>query len=252
MVFCFTENSIGSLFGYTAFLSNQVVPLLFNKNIEPKFLDNLIDIYQPYYLWRPVSEWNDNYKVIFRLYNYELVETGFPNYEIHDELALLITTSGSTGSPKLVRQSYKNIISNASSISSYLNIDKTERALVNLPMYYVYGLSIINSHLLNGATILLTTQGLMQKGFWEFVKEYQVSSFSGVPYTYEMLKKIRFLNMELPYLKTMTQAGGKLSHELHKDFAEYAKKKWKAILCHVRCSRGHIADGISPTRRFFG
>ncbi|AJC66808.1 MULTISPECIES: AMP-binding protein [Dickeya] len=246
LVFCFTENSIGSLFGYTAFLSNQVVPLLFNKNIESKFLDNLIDIYQPYYLWRPVSEWNDNYRVVFRLYNYELVETGFRNYEIHDELALLITTSGSTGSPKLVRQSYTNIISNASSISSYLNIDKTERALVNLPMYYVYGLSIINSHLLNGATLLLTTKGLMQKDFWEFVKEYQASSFSGVPYTYEMLKKIRFLNMELPYLKTMTQAGGKLSHELHKDFAEYAKKNGKQFFVMYGAAEATSRMGYLP------
>ncbi|UJR54923.1 AMP-binding protein [Dickeya zeae] len=246
LVFCFTENSIGSLFGYTAFLSNQVVPLLLNKNIESGFLDNLIDIYQPYYFWRPVSEWNDNYRAVFRLHNYELVETGFSDYELHDELALLITTSGSTGSPKLVRQSYRNIISNASSISNYLNVSKHERALVNLPMYYVYGLSIINSHLLNGAMLLLTSKGIMQKEFWEFVKEYQASSFSGVPYTYEMLKKIRFLNMELPYLKTMTQAGGKLSHELHKDFAQYAKKHGKQFYVMYGAAEATSRMGYLP------
>jgi len=144
---------------------------------------------------------------------------------MHEELALLLTTSGSTGSPKLVRQSYKNIKSNAESIVKYLEISELERPITTLPMNYTYGLSIINSHLLKGATILLTNKSFMEKEFWEFFKEYRATSFGGVPYTYEMLHRLRFTRMNLPSLTNFTQAGGKLIPELHKEFAEFAEKK---------------------------
>jgi acyl-coenzyme A synthetase/AMP-(fatty) acid ligase len=75
-----------------------------------------------------------------------------------------------------------------------------------------------------GATILITDKSLMQKGFWNFFKDNGATSFGGVPYTYEILKKLRFMKMDLPSLRTMTQAGGKLTPELHEEFAEYAKE----------------------------
>ncbi|MBO7631738.1 MAG: AMP-binding protein, partial [Lachnospiraceae bacterium] len=90
-------------------------------------------------------------------------------YPLYEELAMLVTTSGSTGSPKLVRQSYGNIRSNMTAIAEYLKLDDTERPITTLPMNYVYGISVINSHLLAGATILLTDKGLMQKEFWNFL-----------------------------------------------------------------------------------
>lgn len=54
--------------------------------------------------------------------------------------------------------------------------------------------------------------------------------FGGVPFTYEMLKRLRFFLMELPSLRYMTQAGGKLSPELHREFAEYAKNTGKKFI----------------------
>jgi acyl-coenzyme A synthetase/AMP-(fatty) acid ligase len=90
-------------------------------------------------------------------------------------------------------------------------------------MNYTYGLSIINSHLLMGATLVLTSKTLMQKEFWQLFKEQSATSFSGVPYTYEILKKLRFFRMDLPSLKTLTQAGGKLTVELTKEFADYCQ-----------------------------
>ncbi len=97
-------------------------------------------------------------------------------------------------------------------------------------MNYTYGLSIINSHLLVGAAILLTDYTLLNREFWNFFKEEGATSFGGVPYTYEILKKLRFFRMELPSLKTMTQAGGKLSPELHKEFARYAEENNKRFV----------------------
>jgi acyl-coenzyme A synthetase/AMP-(fatty) acid ligase len=94
-------------------------------------------------------------------------------------------------------------------------------------MHYSFGLSIINSHLLKGATILLTNKSLMEKDFWPFLKQEQATSLSGVPYTYEMLKRLRFFRMDLPSIRTLTQAGGKLNIELNKEFAEYAQATGK-------------------------
>ena len=149
---------------------------------------------------------------------------------MYEELGLLLTTSGSTGSPKLVRQSYTNIQENAKSIAEYLKIDETERPITTLPMNYTYGLSIINSHILKGAAILVTQHTLMEREFWKFFRESEATSFGGVPYTYEILKKLRFFNMELPSLRYMTQAGGKLSPQLHKEFAEYAESHQKQFI----------------------
>ncbi len=85
---------------------------------------------------------------------------------INSELLLCLTTSGSTGSPKLVRLSEQNLKSNAESIADYLKITSNERPVTSLPMYYSYGMSVINSHLIKGATILLTDKAVMQREFW--------------------------------------------------------------------------------------
>ena len=223
------ENSIGSLVGYVSFLRNGIVPMMIDKNINTDLLINLISIYKPEYLYVPILTLSftlPQYEVLYNKNNYFLIKTNYDkSYSLHDDLALLLTTSGSTGSPKFVRQSYQNIISNAISIIEYLDINIDERAITTLPMNYTYGLSIINTHLVEGATILLTSKTLMQKEFWDFFKLYKATSFGGVPYTYEMLKRLRFFSMNLPSLKTMTQAGGKLSVDITKEFSEFAQSK---------------------------
>lgn len=230
LVFSLCTNSIGSVVGYAGFINHNIVPLLLDSNLDFELLQYLIDTYKPAYLWIPVSM-NDRFcefESIYTDFNYTLMKTNFQNeFTLFKELGLLLTTSGSTGSPKLVRQSYKNIEENTKSIVKYLELNKTERPITTLPMNYTYGLSIINSHLYAGATLLLTDKTLMEKGFWSFFKEQEATSFGGVPYTYEILNKLRFFKIELLSLRTMTQAGGKLTPELHKKFAEYAKEKGK-------------------------
>lgn len=227
LVFVFCENSLGSLCSYIASLYNNIVPLLLKADMGEELRQNLIEIYRPAYIYVPdkMKEEFGTLECVYEAQGYKLLRT---EYIIEDkmaeDLALLLTTSGSTGSPKLVRQSYRNIQANAESIVEYLKLDDTERPITTLPMNYTYGLSIINSHMNVGATLLLTNYTLMEKGFWEFFKEQEATSFGGVPYTYEILKKLRFFKMNLSSLRTMTQAGGKLSPELHKEYAEYAKE----------------------------
>ena len=225
LAFNLCANEKGSLLGYVAFVNGGIVPVMFEATLDRDLLFNLINSYKPNYLWVPqnmASEFSDCTSV-FTIWGYTLLETPYDKaFPMHDELALLLTTSGSTGSPKFVRQSYANIRANTESIVEYLRLDVTERPITTLPMSYTYGLSIINSHLWVGASIILTQKTLMQKEFWQQLRDYGATSFGGVPYIYEMLEKLRFFRMELPSLRTMTQAGGKLSPELHKKFAEYA------------------------------
>ena len=175
--------------------------------------------------------------------------TWFENNKLHPDLALLLTTSGSTGSPKLVRQSYANIRANTASIVKYLKLDATERPITTLPMNYTYGLSIINTHLSVGATILLTDKTLMQREFWNFFIENEATSFGGVPYTYEMLDKLMFFRRKLPSLRTMTQAGGKILPELHRKFAEYAARAGKNfVVMYGQCEATARMSYLPPER----
>ncbi len=233
LAFCLCENSVGSAVGYLSCLEHSVVPLLLDRKINAELLGHLMALYQPAYLYFPsdLRESFADYTVLYEDYQYILARTDHPEMDrMYDELALLLTTSGSTGSPKLVRQSYVNIQSNAESIAEYLELDDTERPVSTLPMNYTYGLSVINSHMQVGAEILLTDATMMMKAFWDYMKKERATSIAGVPFTYEILKKVRFFKMELPDLRYMTQAGGKLPPELHREFAEWAAEHDKKFI----------------------
>ncbi|MDD6208574.1 MAG: AMP-binding protein [Clostridiales bacterium] len=235
LAFCFCRNCLESVLGYTAMIEHGVVPALLSAQMDESLIRQLLQIYQPSYLWLPeeleVRFYEEAFpegEEVYEYGDYRLLRMKERNeIGMYEKLALLLTTSGSTGSPKFVRQSYENILDNARSIACYLELDETERPVTTLPMNYTYGLSIINSHLLVGATVLLTEKGMMQKEFWNFMKEEKATSFGGVPYTYEMLDKLRFERMDLPHLRTMTQAGGKLLPSLHEKFARYAIENGK-------------------------
>jgi acyl-CoA synthetase (AMP-forming)/AMP-acid ligase II len=226
LVFCLCDNNVESLSGYFSFIKNDIVPLLLDSEIDSELLQSLIEQYHPEYIWSPADKINQfhNSNVMFSFENYLLIRIEGNSTDLNDDLALLLTTSGSTGSPKLVRISYDNLETNANSIAEYLSIDENERPITSLPMSYTFGLSIINSHLIKGATILLTSKSLMEKEFWTFLKEEKATSLSGVPYTFEMLKKLRFFNMNLEHLKTMTQAGGRMNDGLNHEFSSFCNK----------------------------
>ena len=252
LVFSLCRNEIGSVLGYTSFINNGIVPVMVNSHLEEMLLENLLRTYLPEYLWVPKDKAQQfaGMKTEYEVYDYCLLKTGYEKqYPLNEELGLLITTSGSTGSPKLVRQSYMNVLDNAKSIAEYLKLDDTERPITTLPMNYVYGLSIINSHFLVGATLLLTEKGLMQKEFWSFFKEAEATSFGGVPYTYEMLDKLRFCRMKLPSLRTMTQAGGKITPELHEKFAGYAAEQGKNFVVMYGAAEATSRMGYLPPEK---
>lgn len=231
LMFILCENVLSSLIGYIACMMGRIPTILFDGSKDFELISNLIEVYHPDYLWMPTRRIKDIDGVSIYMYeDYTLlqvqneIDSTFGQKEINSNLLLCLTTSGSTGSPKLVRLSEKNVLSNAESIASYLGITSEERPITSLPMHYSYGLSVINSHLIKGATILLTDKSVIQKEFWDFAKQERATSIAGVPYTYEMLRRLRFFNMDLPFLKTMTQAGGKLNAKIAEEFIRNAKE----------------------------
>ena len=227
LIFLLAENRIGSLLGYTAALSNRIVPLVISANTEEGLYNHLYELYQPEYLWLPQSK-AEGKEIIFSAWEYCLVKTGNQPTPMYEELALLLPTSGSTGSPKLVRHSYRNIEANADNVRRMFKLDGTEKAMAILPMHYTMGLSVIASHLLAGATLLLSGRSLLDKDFWAMLKE--ATSFTGVPYSYEILTKMRFTRMDLPNLKVLTQGGGKLTESMWNTLAQYAKDNDKQFI----------------------
>ncbi len=232
LVFILCTNTVGSILGYTACLNHGSVAVLVDAGLDSVLLKNLLQTYSPNFVWLPsdhqicMAGGNE----IYGAWGYSMLQWNASAIELNPDLALLLTTSGSTGSPKLVRQSRRNILANTRSIVQYLGIDASERPITTLPMNYTYGLSIINTHLFMGATLILTQYGIMQREFWQRMKSDEVTSIAGVPYIYEMLDRLRFTRMQLPSLKTLTQAGGKLSVKLHEKFAMYAQEQNKRFI----------------------
>jgi len=228
LIFFLCNNTIDSISLYVSFINKGVVPILINSDLEESLIRDIIEKYNPSYIFIPLTNQNYDFKYAkFLTYNSFSVLKARNSFqtELDSELAILLSSSGSTGSPKLIRISYKNLLSNAISISNYLNLSSDEIAITNLPMNYSYGLSIINSHLYVGAKIVVTEKSIIQRDFWNLVKINNVTSLSGVPYTYEILKKLKFFKMDLPSIKYMTQAGGKLSNIIIEEFANHSRNK---------------------------
>lgn len=136
----------------------------------------------------------------------------------HPDLAVLLATSGSTGNPKLVRLPRRGVLANADAIATVLGIDSAEVAPTCLPLHYSYGMSILNSHMLRGATVVVEPSGVLGRGFWNAIERYEITSLPGVPYHYEMLRRLKFDPAKYPSLRTLTQAGGRLRTELVTEF----------------------------------
>lgn len=232
LIFLLTENNVGGIAWCIGCMNAAEVPLILNARMEEELLQNLFDIYQPPYLCVPIAmagKWK--YEVVAEYYGYILLRTGMSECLMHEDLSHLLPTSGSTGSPKLVRHKYGNIEAAALNISTFFELTDKDRPLLVLPLYYTMGLSVVFSHLYVGATVLITNLSMTDKAFWDFMKGQRATSFTGVPYSFEIMNLMRFFRMDLPDLTLLTQGGGKMPRPLNLKFAEYCRdtgRRWIA------------------------
>ena len=233
LVFVLAQNNKEFFTSYVGFFRKGLVQMLLDPKISIDLLKELIEAYAPNYIFLPSSRMNDlkNHEVIAKLGNHIILKLNKDNfYSINKNLILLLSTSGSTGSKKFVRISYENIYENTKNIVKFLRINEHHRTVTTMPPFYTYGLSVINTHLFVGASILVTNFRAVEKIFWELMKSQKINSFAGVPYFYEVLHKIKFNQFNLPDLKYFTQAGGPLRKDLIDYFLTYSEKNKKEFI----------------------
>jgi acyl-coenzyme A synthetase/AMP-(fatty) acid ligase len=223
LVFHFCNNDLYSVAWYLACLETSAPVALLSGQLNSNLRDDLISLYKPDWIVAAEKPADDQYDATMHSGVWRSSKRA--ETELNPALALLLSTSGSTGSPKLVRLTRENITANASSIREALGIEEDHFPVAHLPLHYSYGLSVLNSHLLAGARILLTNLGLMTAGFWDAIRRYEANSFSGVPYTYQMLRRLDLDKVHASSLLTFTQAGGKLDPQHIAHFHERVTRR---------------------------
>lgn len=147
---------------------------------------------------------------------------------LHPQLALLMSTSGSTGSPKLVRLSHDNLIANARAIVEYLGLTAADRGITSLPLHYCYGLSVLHSHLAAGAGVVLTAASVVDPCFAAAMRR-GVTNVAGVPHTFDLLDRAGPERIAVPSLRLVTQAGGRMAPDRVRRWA-HRTRSWGADL----------------------
>ena len=229
LILVLANNSISSILSYIVSILNQNKIILIDENLNNAEIEKIIMLYEPSYI---VSKIEKPYfgiiqKPVFRILDSLILKTKFKKHDLKKDLLILLPTSGSTGSSKFVQLSKKNIISNTKSILKYLKINSNDRAVTNMPFYYSYMLSILNTHLFSGASIFVSNKTIIEKKFWNEFKKQKITSFNGVPYTWEVLNRVGKEKIFTNNIKYITQAGGKLDYDLANKIYQLCKQKKK-------------------------
>lgn len=152
----------------------------------------------------------DRYQVNFIIIEQTIQPFSKIKHKLAAELSVLLSTSGSTGSPKLVKLSKANIAANCASICEFLPIKSSDVTMTFLPLSYSFGLSILHSHLACGASIVIQNESPMSASFWQQFQKFKVNSFYGVPFSFQLLVRLGLDKLPLQQIRYMAQAGGKL------------------------------------------
>jgi len=225
LILILCNNDLETIAMYLACIKNKTICLLLEENLNLIHLNRLIKIYKPEYIFCNNKKKLNNFKKILKYNNKTLFKNKvFKKKEYNSKLSVLLTTSGSTGTPKLAKLSFENLNSNATSISKYSSISSSDTMITTLNPAYSFGLSMINSHLLNGAKIILNNDSIISKNFFEKMIKFKISTIGGVPFMYEIFDRLKILEKK-NFLRKVLQAGGPLKIDLQKKFAKICNKK---------------------------
>ena len=228
LVLVLCENTVPCAAVFFACIINKAVPILLSSRIDKDMLERYISIYRPNYIFKPKkTEISCCNLFVNDYFDYEMVKTAEEALPMSEELSFLLPTSGTTGNPKLVRHSYHNLSTSVESVAKTFRLCGDEYALLSLPIHFTQGLSVLCSTIYAGSRVFLTDLPLTRREFWNIMKEEEITSFSGVPYSFEVLDKLRFYTMNLPALKVINQGGGRMPDELFKKLSSYAADNGK-------------------------
>jgi acyl-CoA synthetase (AMP-forming)/AMP-acid ligase II len=241
--FLFAANDAASLIAYLAALEAGHAIFMLDPELDTGFKSRLISLFCPDFIMTPETNLPESTWLgpgrysIARLpgTGQSLWRSNEPHrYPVHPDLTLLISTSGSTGSPKLVRLSWRNLESNALAINEVLHSSADDRAMVTSPIFNAYGLSVLNSNLIAGGSLVLTHERLMTQGFWNTARDTRCNTIGGTPFFYQMLDRLDLDTLAMPQLLKFVQAGGRLSEALVRKYHATAQQ---------RCGSFHVMYG---------
>lgn len=213
LVFVLCDRQVETVeFLYELFLLNRV-PLLLAEDIHPKFLEELLMQYHPQYIYcNRQNKIVNRLEPVIEMQGHVLFRTGYERISLHHELALLLSTSGTTGSSKLVRISYENLFDNSEFACRHLNIEKGQKGVTVLPLNYTYGLSFYMWHWHCGAAVLVTDRMVLDNRFKDFYVREKANNFAAVPETFQMMRRVQFWEKDmLEYLHFAMSGGGQMS-----------------------------------------
>ncbi len=144
--------------------------------------------------------------------------------DLHSDLAVLLSTSGTTGSPRVVRLSLANLESNAAAVVATLGLTDADRAVTTLEFTYSYGLSVLHSHLAAGAGLVLTELSVTDSAFEDVVRHSGATTMAAVPYTFDLLDRHGTQVLAAPSLRQVTCAGGRLPAPTARRYAELGRR----------------------------
>jgi acyl-CoA synthetase (AMP-forming)/AMP-acid ligase II len=126
-----------------------------------------------------------------------------------DELAALMPTSGSTGSPRLVMVTHRNLRANTEAVIRSQHLGPDERAMLIMPVSYCFGASVLHSHLYSGGGVVFDSRFMFPDKVLHAINTYQCTTFAGVPTVYSiLLRRSNLRSIPLPSLRRCLQAGG--------------------------------------------
>jgi long-chain acyl-CoA synthetase len=228
--FLYPFNEVESLIAYLASLQAGHAIVMLDPEMDSGFKARLTDLFEPDFIIGPAGELGKG----LRHYALEALPESQLDFRrsrdphrhpIHPDLTLLISTSGSTGSAKLVRLTARNMEASATAISAELRHNDSECNILTAPIYNAYGQSVVHTALLSGGRFVLTQARLVSGEFWDTVRRAQCNCIGGTPYFYQVLDRLDLEWLDVPLLMKFIQTGGRLSEDLVRKFHQLISRR---------------------------
>jgi len=215
LVFLLLKQSVEATVQYLSLLASGATVFLLPPQTTLIQLVRLLNQYKPREILGDLSSFdcldvmtNDQFE---RRTRNSYVYRGSGDTELIHQQQLLLSTSGSTGSPQIVRLSGPGVSANAIDIAEALRLDRDDVGITVLPLHYTYGLSVLHSHLVVGATVVCSEVSPTDRQFRSLLEACAVTNLAGVPFSYSMYERMGLVEKPPAALQAMTQAGGALS-----------------------------------------